>query len=270
MDRADARWTAVDEYVDELLVGQDEGLRGALAASDAAGLPSISVTPAQGKVLNLLARSIGARAILEIGTLGGYSTIWLARGLQPGGRLITIEADEKHAAVARENIARANVAATVDLRIGRALDMLPSIEREGLGPFDLVFIDADKPNTPDYFKWALRLARIGTLILIDNVVRNGAIARRRQPGPGGRRDAPRSGDGCGRAASLRDGAADRRREGLRRPGAGARHKIEPHPSNAPLRARSSRGSLATLARTLERGQVNEIASRADATPERVQ
>ena len=177
MDRADdARWTAVDGYIDELLVGQDDGLRGALAASDAADLPSISVTPAQGKVLNLLARSIGARAILEIGTLGGYSTIWLARGLQPGGRLITIEADEKHAAVARENIARANVAATVDLRIGRALDMLPSIEREGLGPFDLVFIDADKPNTPDYFKWALRLARIGTLILIDNVVRDGAIA----------------------------------------------------------------------------------------------
>ena len=175
-DRADARWTAVDEFVDALLVGQDAGLRDALEASDAAGLPSISVTPAQGKVLNLLARSIGARAILEIGTLGGYSTIWLARGLQPGGRLITIEADEKHAAVARENIARANVAATVDLRIGRALDVLPFIEREGLGPFDLVFIDADKPNTPDYFNWALRLARIGTLILIDNVVRNGAIA----------------------------------------------------------------------------------------------
>ena len=176
MDRADAQWTAVDGYVDALLVGQDAGLRDALDASDAAGLPSISVTPAQGKVLNLLARSIGARAILEIGTLGGYSTIWLARGLQPGGRLITIEADEKHAAVARENIARADVAAMVDLRIGRALDVLPSIEREGLGPFDLVFIDADKPNTPDYFKWALRLARIGTLILIDNVVRNGAIA----------------------------------------------------------------------------------------------
>ena len=176
MDRADAQWTAVDEYVDALLVGQDAGLRDALEASDAAGLPSISVTPAQGTVLNLLARSIGARAILEIGTLGGYSTIWLARGLQPGGRLITIEADEKHAAVARENIARANVAAMVDLRIGRALDVLPFIEREGLGPFDLVFIDADKPNTPDYFKWALRLARIGTLILIDNVVRNGGIA----------------------------------------------------------------------------------------------
>jgi predicted O-methyltransferase YrrM len=175
-DPAVAQWTAVDEYVDELLVRQDDGLRGALQASDAAGLPSINVTPAQGKVLNLLARSIGARAILEIGTLGGYSTIWLARALAPGGRLITIEADEKHAAVARENIVRANVAAKVDLRVGRALDVLPSIEREGLGPFDLVFIDADKPNTPDYFNWALRLARIGTLILIDNVVRNGAIA----------------------------------------------------------------------------------------------
>jgi predicted O-methyltransferase YrrM len=175
-DPAVAQWAAVDEYVDELLVRQDDGLRGALEASDAAGLPSINVTPAQGKVLNLLARSIGARAILEIGTLGGYSTIWLARALAPGGRLITIEADEKHAAVARENIVRANVAAKVDLRVGRALDVLPSIEREGLGPFDLVFIDADKPNTPDYFNWALRLARIGALILIDNVVRNGAIA----------------------------------------------------------------------------------------------
>ena len=176
MDSVDERWTAVDEYADGLLVGQDDGLRGALEASDAAGLPSISVSPAQGKLLHLLARSIGARAILEIGTLGGYSTIWLARALPSGGRLITIEADEKHAAVARQNIARANLSATVDLRVGRALDVLPSIERERLAPFDLVFIDADKPNTPDYFRWALRLSRVGTLILIDNVVRNGALA----------------------------------------------------------------------------------------------
>ena len=176
MDSVDERWTAVDEYADGLLVGQDDGLRGALEASDAAGLPSISVSPAQGKLLHLLARSIGARAILEIGTLGGYSTIWLARALPSGGRLITIEADEKHAAVARQNIARANLSATVDLRVGRALDVLPSIERERLAPFDLVFIDADKPNTPAYFTWALRLARVGTLILIDNVVRNGALA----------------------------------------------------------------------------------------------
>ena len=176
MDSVDERWTAVDGYADGLLVGQDDGLRGALEASDAAGLPSISVSPAQGKLLHLLARSIGARAILEIGTLGGYSTIWLARALPPGGRLLTIEADEKHAAVARQNIVRANLSATVDLRVGRALDVLPSIERERLAPFDLVFIDADKPNTPDYFRWALRLGRIGTLILIDNVVRNGALA----------------------------------------------------------------------------------------------
>jgi predicted O-methyltransferase YrrM len=176
MDSVDARWMAVDEYADGLLIGQDDGLRGALEACDAAGLPSISVSPAQGKLLSVMARSIGARAILEIGTLGGYSTIWLARALPPGGRLITIEADEKHASVARENIARANLAAAVDLRVGRALDLLPSIERERRAPFDLVFIDADKPSTPDYFRWALRLARIGTLVLIDNVVRNGAVA----------------------------------------------------------------------------------------------
>ena len=182
-DTDDPQWTAVDEYVDALLVGQDDALRGALEASDAGGLPSINVTPAQGKLLNVLARSIGARTILEIGTLGGYSTIWLARALVPGGRLITIEADEKHAAVARENIARANVAAMVDVRVGRALEVLPVIEHQQLGPFDLVFIDADKPNTPDYFKWALRLGRIGTLIVIDNVVRNGAIADAKSQDP---------------------------------------------------------------------------------------
>ena len=175
-DRDAAGWTAVDEYVTALLVSEDGGLRGALQASDAAGLPSINVTPPHGKLLNLLAKLTGARAILEIGTLGGYSTIWLGRAVGPGGRVVTIEADEKHATVARQNIARASVANVVDLRVGRALDVLPSIEREGIGPFDLVFIDADKPSTPDYFLWALRLARIGTLILIDNVVRNGEIA----------------------------------------------------------------------------------------------
>jgi predicted O-methyltransferase YrrM len=178
-----AVWTAVDEYVDRLLVGQDAGLRGALEASTAAGLPSINVTPAQGKLLHLLARSIGARRVLEIGTLGGYSTIWFARAIAPGGCVVTIEADEKHAAVARENLARANASAIVDLRVGRGLDVLPAIERERLGPFDLVFIDADKPSTPDYFKWALRLARIGSLILIDNVVRDGAVADARSQDP---------------------------------------------------------------------------------------
>jgi predicted O-methyltransferase YrrM len=175
-DRVAGVWTAVDEYVDGLVVDQDAGLRGALERSAAAGLPSINVTPAQGKLLHLLARSIGARAILEIGTLGGYSTIWFARAVAPGGRVITIEAEPKHAAIARENIARAGAAALVDLRVGRALDVLPSVEREGLGPFDLVFVDADKPSTPDYFRWALRLARVGSLILIDNVVRDGEVA----------------------------------------------------------------------------------------------
>lgn len=176
-------WAAVDQFVEGLLVDQDEGLRGALHQSAAAALPSINVTPAQGKLLHLLARSIRARAILEIGTLGGYSTIWLARAVERRGRVVTIEADEKHAAIARDNIVRANLAAAVDLRIGRALDVLPSLEREGLGPFDLVFIDADKPSTSDYFTWALRLARIGTLILIDNVVRDGAVADARSQDP---------------------------------------------------------------------------------------
>jgi predicted O-methyltransferase YrrM len=177
-DTRTARWSDVDDYVDGLLVGQDAALLDALAASHAAGLPSINVTPAHGKMLYLLTKAIGARAVLEIGTLGGYSTIWLARALGAGGRLVTIEADEKHAAVARTNIARAAVADHVDLRIGRALDVLPGIERDGAGPFDVIFIDADKPGTPEYFAWGLRLSRVGTLILIDNVVRDGAILDR--------------------------------------------------------------------------------------------
>ena len=171
MDRADARWTAVDEFVDELLVGQDDGLRGALAASDAAGLPSISVTPAQGKVLNLLARSIGARAILEIGTLGGYSTVWLARALPADGRLVSLEFEPHYAEVARANVARAGLDAIVDIRVGPALETLPDVE----GPFDLVFIDADKQTTPAYFAAALERSRPGGLIIGDNVVRGGSL-----------------------------------------------------------------------------------------------
>ena len=175
-DQERARWTAVDDYVDGLLVDQDAALLDALATSNGAGLPSINVTPPQGKLLHLLTRAIGARRVLELGTLGGYSTIWLARALAPGGRVVTIESDEKYAAVARGNIARAAVDDRVDLRVGRAIDVLPAIEREGLGPFDVIFIDADKPGTPDYFAWALRLARVGTLIVVDNVVRDGAVA----------------------------------------------------------------------------------------------
>ena len=175
-DGGKARWSAVDDYVDGLLVDQDAALLDALATSNGAGLPSINVTPSQGKLLHLLARALRARRVLEIGTLGGYSTIWLARALAPGGRVVTIEADEKHAAVARENFARAGVGDGVDLRVGRASDVLPAIASEGGGPFDLIFIDADKPGTPEYFAWALRLARVGTLIVIDNVVREGAVA----------------------------------------------------------------------------------------------
>lgn len=169
----DLLWTAVDDYIAESLVPDDAALEAALAASEAAGLPPIHVAPNHGKLLMLLARSIGARQILEVGTLGGYSTIWLARGLTPGGRLITLEASEDYAEIARANIARAGLAGTVEIRIGRAQDTLPGLAEEA--PFDLIFIDADKPGTPGYFQWAVKLARRGSLIIVDNVVREGAV-----------------------------------------------------------------------------------------------
>jgi predicted O-methyltransferase YrrM len=169
-------WTAVDDYVTDLLIPPDPTLDAALAAADAAGLPPIQVSPAQGKLLALFAQLRGARSILEIGTLGGYSTIWLARALPPDGRLVTLEAEPRHADVARANIARAGLAARVDLRVGRALDTLPQVAADARGPFDLIFIDADKPSIPEYFDWALRLSRRGTLIIVDNVVRDGALA----------------------------------------------------------------------------------------------
>jgi len=168
-------WTAVDRYLDEVLVGHDAVLEAALRASTEAGLPAINVAPTQGKLLNLLARVRGARAILEIGTLGGYSTIWLGRALPTGGRMVTLEIDAKHAEVARANLVRAGLSQRVEVRLGRALDSLERLETEGAGPFDLVFIDADKPNIPAYFKWALRLSRPGSLIVVDNVVRDGAV-----------------------------------------------------------------------------------------------
>jgi predicted O-methyltransferase YrrM len=166
------RWSQVDDYLGEVLVPSDSALDAARAASTAAGLPDIAVAPNQGKLLNLLARLIGARSILEIGTLGGYSTIWLARALPAGGHLITLEADPKHAEVARANIKGAGLADVVDVRLGAALDTLPSLE----DPFDLVFVDADKPNVPHYFEAALRLSHPGTLIIVDNVIRKGAVA----------------------------------------------------------------------------------------------
>jgi predicted O-methyltransferase YrrM len=169
-------WTAVDRYISDLLVTADAGLDAAQRASDAAGLPPISVTPNLGKLLQILARLQGARSILELGTLGGYSTIWLARALPEDGRLITLEVDPRHAEAARANIARAGLTDKVELRLGPALETLPQLEVEGRGPFDLIFIDADKPAIADYFQWALRLARPGSLIVVDNVVRKGAVA----------------------------------------------------------------------------------------------
>lgn len=178
------RWTAVDQYIGDLLLPPDPELDAALQASAAAGLPQINVSPAQGKLLQLLAQLQGARAILEIGTLAGYSTIWLARALPPGGRLITLEAEPKHAEVARANIARAGLADIVELRLGPALETLPQLAAGGRGPFDLIFIDADKQSTAEYFRWALRLARRGSLIVVDNVVRNGAVVDADSTDPG--------------------------------------------------------------------------------------
>ena len=168
-------WTAIDEYLGNSLIVPDKILEAALETSAAAGLPPIQVSACQGKLLQVLAQSVGARTILEIGTLGGYSTIWLARSLPPGGRLNTLELSPEHAAVALANIARAGLSAVVDLLVGPALETLPRLAAEGRGPFDLIFIDADKPSTPDYFRWALELSRPGSLIIVDNVIRKGAL-----------------------------------------------------------------------------------------------
>ncbi len=172
---AEDQWTEVDRYFSDRLLPGDPILESALEASVAAGLPAISVSPNQGRFLQILAQIVGARAILEIGTLGGYSTIWLARGLRARGHLITLEVDQKHAEVAQLNISRAGLQDIVDVRLGNALETLPQLSAEGHGPFDLIFIDADKPNIPAYFEWALKLSRPGTLIVVDNVVRNGAV-----------------------------------------------------------------------------------------------
>jgi len=178
------RWGAVDAYFTQTIVGQDGALEAALAANAATGLPQIDVSPPHGKLLHLLARMAHASKALEIGALGGYSTIWIARALPPGGRLVTLEASEKHAAVARRNIAGAGLSDKVEVRVGAALDLLPKIEAEGLGPFDFVFIDADKSNNANYLNWALRLSRPGTVIVVDNVVREGAIVDGRASDPG--------------------------------------------------------------------------------------
>ena len=171
-----ATWDAVDRLLADVLIRPDGALAAELEANAAAGLPPYDVSPTQRKLLMLLAQAQQARTILEIGTLGGYSTIWLARALPAGGHLISLEADPRHAEVASANVARAGLAGAVEIRVGRALDTLPQIAAEGRCPFDLFFIDADKPSNPDYFAWALRLSRPGSLIIADNVVREGAIA----------------------------------------------------------------------------------------------
>jgi predicted O-methyltransferase YrrM len=168
-------WTAVDRYIADHLLPGDVALDAALRASRDAGLTRGAVTPNEGKLLEILARAHGARSILELGTLGGYSTIWLARALPEGGRLISLEADPHHADVARSNIARAGLAETVQVRVGPALETLPELVAEEAGPFDFIFIDADKRNNPGYLEWSLRLSRPGTLIIVDNVVRAGVI-----------------------------------------------------------------------------------------------
>jgi predicted O-methyltransferase YrrM len=168
-------WAAVDRYFTDLLVQADPALDAALEATEAAGLPPISVSPCMGKLLHLLTRMHRVRNILEIGTLGGYSTIWMARALPADGRLLTLEADPRHAEIARSNIARAGVSHLVDVRLGPAIDTLPHLEAEGASPFDLIFIDADKANIPEYFAWSLKMSRVGSVIIVDNVVREGAV-----------------------------------------------------------------------------------------------
>jgi predicted O-methyltransferase YrrM len=164
-------WTDVDRYIEGAMLPSDPALMIAIEASRAAGLPEIAVSPAQGKLLHLMARMTGAKRILEIGTLGGYSAIWLGRALPPGGSLVTLECSTKHAQVARENIAWAELADVVEIKTGDALELLPKLK----GPFDFFFIDANKDGYPDYFRWALKLSRPGSVMVFDNVVREGKV-----------------------------------------------------------------------------------------------
>jgi len=179
----DDNWIAVDEYLTDRLVEDDPALAAALKDSAKAGLPPINVSPNQGKFLMLLAQAIGARRILEIGTLGGYSAIWLARALPADGRLLSLEADPAYAELARANLARAGLAEKVEVRVDRAQNTLPKLIAEGAAPFDLIFIDADKPSTPDYYHWSVELARPGSLIVVDNVVREGRVIDAKSDSP---------------------------------------------------------------------------------------
>lgn len=173
---SETTWSRVDDYIEERLLGDDPVQAETLSVNRTDGLRPIDVSPAQGKFLHLIARMVSAKRILEVGTLGGYSTIWLARALPADGQLVTLEYDPKHAATARKNITRAGFADRVEVRLGAAAETLPVLAAEGTGPFDLIFIDADKPNNPTYLDWAVKLSRPGTVIILDNVVRDGAVA----------------------------------------------------------------------------------------------
>ncbi|PWT70238.1 MAG: methyltransferase [Chloroflexi bacterium] len=171
------QWSEMDRYLAGLFAPPDPVLEQALQAGAAAGMPAINVSPVQGKLLYLLARAVRAQRILEIGTLAAYSTIWLARGLEPGGRLVSLEINPEHAAVARANLAKAGLAESVEVRLGSALDSLTELAASSeVAPFDLVFVDADKPSTPDYVSWAIQLTRPGGLIVVDNIVRGGQVS----------------------------------------------------------------------------------------------
>lgn len=172
---AEPVWTAVDQYFADLLAPADAKLDAALNANRTAGLPAIDVSPLQGKLLQVLVQLIRPQRVLEIGTLGGYSTIWMARALAEGGRIVTLEYNPKHADVARKNLENAGLLDRVDLRVGPALDTLPQLESSAAGPFDLIFVDADKRGNPQYLEWALKLSRPGTVIMVDNVVRDGKV-----------------------------------------------------------------------------------------------
>lgn len=180
----ETHWTAVDNYIADSLFAPDDALGHALRASAEAGLPPHHVSPAQGRFLQLVAKASGARNILEIGTLGGYSTIWLARSLPAGGRLLSLEADPRHAGVATANLAYAGLASLAEVRRGQALDLLPQLSADGHPAFDFIFIDADKASAAEYFSWAVKLARTGSIIIVDNVVRGGALADSAARDPG--------------------------------------------------------------------------------------
>ena len=179
----DPTWTRVDEYLGGKLLASDALIEATWTGSAAAALPAIAVSPLQGRLLELIARSIGAKKVLEIGTLGGYSTICLARGVGRDGRVVTLEYEPRHAEVARTSIAAAGLSDVVQVRVGRALDILPGMTDDGIGPFYLVFIEADKASNADYLDWSIRLAHPGTVIIVDNVVRRGAVADSTNPSP---------------------------------------------------------------------------------------